>query len=442
MKQKNILLTLWGLWFCLLIAMFFCVNSYIDKKQIRLHSELIENIKNLFEGQSSGDVFVTNDDGFFDEVFSGYPVRHYKKIAIPSKPSKGSLKNTDPKIEQVLTKFDEKIDDEWKQSYGDLSSLYELNWGDIYPNDNDEGWNIIRIHYGGGDDDIIQTNIIFPYKVGLKKSEWGNYYTVEQAVNEAFDFYTTDTKSGFSNRYQKGSNSRIWSKIYDSNNRYYSIVRNDKYNGWTAGTPIYHPKNMNYEKAQQLYPYENGWMHNGFYRVFIAATQTTHYMIKKNETAVKADKRNLLIEWGIGITILFMLLIIPLTIKERRANKIKTETLHQRLLRLCNPKNFIKEYDKDKIDKANKLYQTLLNINSDDKETLMKIQSKAVSELSISLINKEELNELRQKVNPKNFMKPYNAEKVSLANELYSILSDENIDYVKMLEVKERSKVL
>ena len=39
-------------------------------------------------------------------------------------------------------------------------------------------------------------------------------------------------------------------------------------------------------------------------------------------------------------------------------------------------------------------------------------------------------------------MQPYNAEKVSLANELYSILSDENLDYVRMMEVKEKSKAL
>ena len=165
-------------------------------------------------------------------------------------------------------------------------------------------------------------------------------------------------------------------------------------------------------------------------------------MIEENETAVAENRKNLLLSWGIGITILFMLLIIPLTIKERRANKIKTETLYQRLVRLCNPKNFIKEYDKDKIDKSNRLYQTLLNMDSDDKDTLMKIQSMAVSELNISLIDKEELNELKQKVNPKNFMQPYNAEKISLANELYSILSDENIDYAKMMEVKEKSKTL
>ena len=56
MKRKKILFSLWGLWFCLLIAMVFCVNFYIDKKRIKLRSELIENIESLFDGQSSGSV--------------------------------------------------------------------------------------------------------------------------------------------------------------------------------------------------------------------------------------------------------------------------------------------------------------------------------------------------------------------------------------------------
>lgn len=161
MKRKNIIILLWILWVVIMIGMVFGVYYYINNKRIRLRSEIRENIESIFEGQSSGDMFVSNNDGFFDVAYSGSPVRHYKKVAIPPKPSKGGLAALDPSI-------DEKIDD-WKQSYGDLSSLYELNWGDKYPNQEDDGWNIIRIYCSGYDDDFIQTNIIFPYKVGLKK---------------------------------------------------------------------------------------------------------------------------------------------------------------------------------------------------------------------------------------------------------------------------------
>ena len=156
MKRINIIIILWILWIVSMISMVFGVYYYIDNKRIRLRSEIRENVESIFEGQSSGDMFVSNDDGFFDVAYSGSLVRHYKKVAIPSKPSKGGLAAIDPSI-------DEKIVDDWKQSYGDLASLYELNWGDKYPNQEDDGWSIIRIYCGGLDEDFIQTNTIFPY---------------------------------------------------------------------------------------------------------------------------------------------------------------------------------------------------------------------------------------------------------------------------------------
>ena len=443
MKRRNIIFSLCGLWLCLMIVIAFCVNYYIDKKRNKLHHELRQNPDSLFEGQSSGGTFVTNDDGFFDEAFSGYPVRHYKKIAIPPKPIrrdaeiKEFMTNKLNLDERELAKIYEKEYDDWKKAYGDLSSLYELK-GDTYPNATDEGWNIIRIHYGGLDNDIIRTNVIFPYKVGFKKSEWGNYYTVEQAVNEAFEFYTTNAKSGFANRYQKGYIGYIWSKIYDCENEYYSIVRNtndEEFN--VLGTPI-----CNTQGRLKDIPYENGWMHNGFYRIFIAATQEMHYMIQENKTAIASDRKRLLILWCTGITMLLMMFIVPLTRKEWKTNNIKNETLYQRLLRLCNPGNYIKDYDKDKIDKANEIYQELLNMDPDDQESLFKIQSTAMRELDISLIDKEELDELKRKVNPQNFMHPYDAEKITLANELYSILSKKKLGYMEMMEVKEKLKDL
>ena len=435
MKRKNIIIILWILWIVSIISMVFGVYYYIDNKRIRLRSEIRENVESIFEGQSNGDMSVTNADGFFDVAYSGSPVRHYKKVTIPSKPSKSGLAAIDRSI-------DEKIVDDWKQSYGDLASLYELNWGDKYPNQEDEGWSIIRIYCGGRDEDFIQTNTIFPYKVGLKKSEWGNYYTVEQAVNEAFEFYTTNPKSGYSERFSKGSNNRLWSKIHDSSNEYFWIVENKNLNSWIAGIPIYMPEGKSFDEVQRTMPYENGWMHNGYYRVFIAATQERHYMIEEKDWAVNENRNQLLLWWGISLTVLFMSLIIPLTIKESKVNKKKSETLYQRLVRLCNPKNFIDNYDKEKVDKANIIYKRLLETTPDNNDALIEIQIQASSELGINFIDKAELEDLREKVNPKRFLNPYNAEKVSLANELYAILAKDNLTYGELMEVKEKSKQL
>ncbi|MDO4672633.1 MAG: hypothetical protein Q4A76_06945, partial [Porphyromonadaceae bacterium] len=102
-----------------------------DKKKITLRNELRDNISDLFQGQSSGGMFVGNDDGYFYTEFSNYPVRHYKKINKPERPSSA--------LASIDSKISDQLNDEWNQNYGDISSLYELNWGDEYPNNNDEG---------------------------------------------------------------------------------------------------------------------------------------------------------------------------------------------------------------------------------------------------------------------------------------------------------------
>lgn len=435
MKRSHIIAMLWAIWICSTIGMVFGVYSYIDAKRVKLRSEIRENIEKAFEGQSSGGMFVSNDDGFFDVAYSGSPVRHYKKVSIPSKPAKGGLT-------AIVPSMDEKIEDNWKQSYSDLASLYELNWGDDYPNQDDEGWNIIRIYCGGIDDDFIQTCTIFPYKVGLKKTEWGNYYTVEQAVNEAFEFYSTNPKSGMAERFSKGSISRLWSRIHDCSNEYFWIAENQNPNSWKEGIPIYEPEGKSSYEIKRTMSYENGWMHNGYYRVFIAATQEKHYMIQEKDWAINKNRNKLLVWWGIGLTVLFMSIIIPLTIKESKVNKRKSETLYQRLCRMCNPSNFIKDYDKEKVDRANEIYQRLMDIKPDDKEALMSLQAEAVASFGIVLIDAEKLKDLTKKVNPQRFMNPYNAEKVKLANDLYSRLTKESLTYEEFAEIEETSKSL
>lgn len=435
MKRTQIIALLVVSWAIAIIAIFIGVNKFIDKKKITLRNELRDNISDLFQGQSSGGMFVGNDDGYFYTEFSNYPVRHYKKINKPERPSSA--------LASIDSKISDQLNDEWNQNYGDISSLYELNWGDEYPNNNDEGWNIVRVYCGGLDEEFIHTNTIFPYKVGLKKTEWGNYYTVEQAVSEAYEFYTTNPKSSFSNRHRKGNSNTIWNQIYECCNRneFYTIVEKTK-NGWTAGKPIHIPKNKSYEEAQRVSPYENGWMHNGYYRVYIAATQEKVFGFEEKEWAISANQKNLLVWWNVGASLFFLIFIIPLCVKQYKSNRKKSESLYQRLLRLANPKNFMDNYDKEKVEKANLIYKTLLETNPEDKEALSIVQLRAVEELGINLIDKELLEELKEKVNPQKFMSPYDPDKVALANELYAILVKEGLTYNEMVEVEEKSKTL
>lgn len=427
MKKKNIIISLCFLWGISVMVVFFAVYKYIDKKKTTLRCELRDNITGLFQGQNSDGPSVGNNDGFFFTESRNYPVRHYKKVPIPARPDKD---------------FRHFVD-EWNKNYSDISTLYELNWGDEYPNQNDEGWNITRIYCGGMDDEFIQTNTIFPYKVGLKKTEFGNYYTVERAVDEAYEFYTTNPKSSFSDRCKHGKSSTIWNEIYAycHDNEFYTIAEK-KREGWKAGTPIYFPKGKSYEEAQRVAPYENGWMHNSFYRVYIAATQERIFGIEEKEWAISSNRNKLLLWWCIGISIAFSAILIPLTIAQINASKKKSETLYQRLVRMCNPKSFMDNYDKNRVSIANSIHKSLMETASDDFETLNQLQARAVEELGISLIEKCELEELKDKVNPKNYMSPYNPDKVALANELYSILTKEGLTYNEMIEVEQKSKKL
>jgi len=83
-----------------------------------------------------------------------------------------------------------------------------------------------------------------------------------------------------------------------------------------------------------------------------------------------------------------------------------------------------------------------MEITPYDKDILTELQLQAVRDLDINLIDSERLKELKEKINPRNFLNPYNAEKVALANELYSMLNSENLTYVDMVSVEDRAKTL
>ena len=76
-----------------------------------------------------------------------------------------------------------------------------------------------------------------------------------------------------------------------------------------------------------------------------------------------------------------------------------------------------------------------MEITAEDKEALEEIRLQAVADLSIILIDSEKLADLKEKVNPKNYLTPYNAEKVALANELFAILSKDGLTYDDFVDI-------
>lgn len=126
------------------------------------------------------------------------------------------------------------------------------------------------------------------------------------------------------------------------------------------------------------------------------------------------------------------------------SKEFRNETYFQRLKRLCNPQNFVENYDKEKVDIANSLYSKLLNTNKDDKATIDELIVDAEEKLHINLLDEVELDRLTNKINPKNFMQlqPYDAEKVALSNELYAKITHPDINLTEFLRIKQQAKPL
>lgn len=131
-------------------------------------------------------------------------------------------------------------------------------------------------------------------------------------------------------------------------------------------------------------------------------------------------------------------------IKGKEKEKIldKTQGLWYVLERKCNPQKYMSPYNKEMVDKANSIYDELLKTDKSDEISLKEIRRRVESELHISFIDKDEIESLKYVANPSNYMQPYNAEKVALANKLYAKLQDETIHIDELDSIKEQVEKL
>lgn len=118
------------------------------------------------------------------------------------------------------------------------------------------------------------------------------------------------------------------------------------------------------------------------------------------------------------------------------------ESMYNRLQRLCHPKNFVDNYDKDKVDAANVIYSKLLDTNRDDINAVVGLVVMAEKELNTNLLDEYQFDRLKNILNPKNYMEPYDASSVALSNELYSQLMQPDLNYTKYVQIISKSEPL
>jgi len=448
MKRIHVISLLIVCWILALIGAYFCINHHINNKCSYLRTKIFDDVEALFEGQYDDNSAITYADGLFFVCKNPSDEIHIKNTPIPQKPKKDF---------EFLYK-------EWKDKYGDISVLYDFG-ANFLKNERHipsyeygyHCWAIERYCFLGFSDDLFVHNWIFPYQIGIKKTYLNNYNTAKQAIDGALSFCVKNPQSWFYGRIRGGRSdgNLFFQKIWDCSNDYYTISVDTTIKRYYSHGLIGLKEDEELDASSlsigfldksncklRTLPYYIGSVQNDYSCVLLAASQETRFVIEEITENVKKDKIKLERCWFSGITVLFLLFIVPLSIMEYKSNKRKAETLRERLLRLCNPQNYMRNYDKEKVDKANRLYQRLLQTKADDKESLMEIQEMAVSELGISFVEKEDLEELKEKVNPKNYLNPYNADKVTLANELYDMLCKKDLSYREFVEVKEKSKLL
>lgn len=309
----------------------------------------------------------------------------------------------------------------------------------------ENGWCLVEksAHCGN-----IYIEFIFPYAVGFYTPNYDLGYeyspSVEDAINEAYDFFTTNSKYKLEH-YNKNINTRVFDEIIQSN-EYYHIAKGATEYGEInrAGTTLFcENDSIKKNNLRTMTPdlYEYTYMYNGYYKVFIAKSQPIAYSIQKfNWNPDVCERNELLIKWTIIISSIFILLEIGLIVLEVKRRRQFKEPIYDKLMRVCNPGNFIKPHDTNKFEIATNLYKKLQEISREDVEEMINIQKEVVVKLGVDLIDKEERKKLLKDINPKKWMNPYNEEKIKLANELYVKLNAQDLTYSEFILIKKQAK--
>lgn len=431
MQEKKVIGIIIFAYILAMIGMYYGVDSYIDKKDSRLFHEINNKL----------DLIFSQKKGYADIEYSdAWP--EFKEAEIPRDPQKWY----DLIRKESLTDSEKNEIDSWKEDFGDLASLYLLNG-----KEGKDGWNIVflmRNDYG------ISISHVFPYAIGFRKHDEfpssnpvrprSSY--VQDCLRKALEFETTNPQSSYYKYFKEGSFSKKWSEIENAANEYYCVSKDDYPRLKLEGKSIldlFGAGTVNYSKDIGAVQSED--VINFSWKVFLAISLSNSFSVSRRFPGqVMKDKKLLWTIWGVILSILMLGAVIPLSVINRQRERKLNENLYDKLLRLCNPANFINgdNYDKLIVDKANDIYKRLTSISNNDIISINAIQAEAVSELGIKLVDKEKIEYLKDLADPRNYLKPYDPDKFALANDLFAILSKDDISYEELAEVEERIKTL
>lgn len=295
------------------------------------------------------------------------------------------------------------------------------------------GWGLgVRENWDGGiEGRRIVEYVVTPYAVSFRSGSnyVKNYFSIEEILDAAYKFYTKDDQSDYKRSLVSNVGPFINEPYID--NSFFRLEEEKKGNPFLSDISMYADYGT--------------YMYTDLYYVFIKAYGRKCYELVQNKDFINnqkeqyiAEKKNMIVVWGllsVSLLIIICLICSYLIYKDIKESK---QTLLKRILSKCNPKEYIKNYDGHLLDIANNIYRQALATDVNDDEGIMKLASLAESGLGVVLISKSDIRSLKKICNPKRFMKPYNPEKVAIANELYSKLNQERLSCAEYFGIKKK----
>ena len=419
----------------LMVGGYFLADAIIDNESKRLHKQSIKALNDFFP----------HGNKYVDLSFNNYRV-DYSEIPIPEVEPATILdafernrflnrENNSESIEEAISAIDIHRKKRWEEKYGDFESLYNL---DIIPDDSrnsfNSGWSLFIIsEMEPGMRDGFYSYYVYPSQIAFKKVGpflRNSVPSIEEALQTALNFETTDEKSSIKEFYRKGCTRGVSDEIISAtSNRYWQMALDSPPSLWWNDSEHLVGGNTD--------PVYAGGMFNGYFEVMYNKTLPITYSLHRAPDRVFViDKYTIRISAWILLTVALVLLIYALRKKGNLPTYQKEESLYEQLLRVCSPSNYMNPYDKDKVECANNLFKRLNDVSPDDLGNLREIRKIASQELGVSFISQNRIEQLKDLCNPSRFMNPYQPEKVSLANKLYARLSMDNLGIDDLEEIE------
>lgn len=409
------------------------------------------------------------------ESFFSFQEQYYSLIYYHDQVNESYLKTTKPvyyKGLSFLLSENEKTKDEiekeaYDEEWGNVKELYELKRTD-YENAKQSG------RFGGffvqpawsfnclekrrpfyKEDFIFDEYEIFPYRIALTNlffNSWANpgyeILQLSSILEDAQDFYINNDKSHIKKNYvqqQIGHNSLC--SLFSASDYYLPLcyeelpedirydIKHCLLERKTKTKPAYCIMPMESSNDDLEYLFRSRYkdyvscMYSNLYKVYFNAGQRKRWYLSYNWVSEPKfhDKLRFNVFAFLILTTTLFVLLSRIKIREKKLNRYFTEPIKGQILRVCNPQQFMDPYDEKRVSISNDLYKRALNCEDDNIAELKNIRNEACTTLGVNFIEQFVIDALIKKINPKNYMKPYNPEKVEKANKLYSVLTSKNL---------------